>query len=121
MKLLTEQYAEQISGVLSCYDRIIIQGILPGFCYAGGMTSFLNANNIRIFDYPCFAEPLRNELRDNAEQIAKENGLEIEFIRKKKFRKEGPYKGYLGKARQSPWPRSYLFSNGALCILQTMA
>jgi hypothetical protein len=102
MKLLTERYAEQISGTLSCYDRILIQGTLPGFCYAGGMTSFLNANNIRIFDYPRFAEPLRNELRDNAEQIAKENGLEIEFIRKKNFRKEDRIQGILEKRGNHP-------------------
>ena len=73
MALLTERYADKIRGILSFYDRVIIQGTLPGFCYAEGMTSFLNANNIRIFDYPRFAEPLRNELRENAEQIAKEN------------------------------------------------
>ncbi len=76
--LITEQYAEKISGVISCYGRIVIQGTIPGFCYAQGMTSFLNTHNIRIFGYPHFAEPLRDELRNNAEQIAKENGLEIE-------------------------------------------
>jgi hypothetical protein len=69
--LLTEKHAEKISDVISCYDRIVIQGTLPGFCYALGMTGFLNANGIRIFDYPRFAEPLRDALRNNAEQIAK--------------------------------------------------
>ncbi len=48
----------------------------------------MKSKNIRIFDYPRFAEPLRNEIRGNAEQIAKENGLEIEFIPKNNFRKE---------------------------------
>ena len=38
--------------LLSCYDRIIVTGALPGACYAGGMTSFLYAHGIRIFDYP---------------------------------------------------------------------
>ena len=102
MKLLTERYAGRILGTLSCYDRILIQGTLPGFCYADGMTSFLNANNIRIFDYPRFAEPLRNELRESAEQIAKENGLEIEFIRKKNFRKEDRIQGILEKRGNHP-------------------
>lgn len=88
MELLTERYAENISGVLGCFDRVVIQGTLPGFCFAGGMSLFLSRNNIRIFDYPRFAEPLRNDLRANAELIAKENGLVIDFIRKKNFRKE---------------------------------
>jgi hypothetical protein len=38
--------------VLSCYDRIIVTGTLPGACYAKGMTEFLSARQIRIFDYP---------------------------------------------------------------------
>ena len=88
MALLTQRYDHKIRGTLSCFDRIVIQGTIPGICYAQGMTSFLYANNIRIFDYPRFAEPLRNELRDNAEKIAKDNGLEIQFIKKNDFRKE---------------------------------
>ena len=102
MALLTERYADKIRGILSFYDRVIIQGTLPGFCYAEGMTSFLNANNIRIFDYPRFAEPLRNELRENAEQIAKENEVEIEFIKKKNFRKEQRIKEIVKKRGEHP-------------------
>jgi hypothetical protein len=86
--LLPEKYSNQIEGVISCFDRIVIQGTLPQICYAAGMTGYLNANQIRIVDYPRFAEPLRNEIRENAERIAKENSLEIEFIRKSHVRKE---------------------------------
>jgi len=56
--LITEWYEDQIRGVLSCYDRIIVRGTLPGWCYAQGMTSFLYANQVRIFDYPIFAQSL---------------------------------------------------------------
>jgi hypothetical protein len=52
------------------------------------MTSYLYSQNIRIFDYAKFAEPFRNELRENAERLAKENNIEIEFIRKSSTRKE---------------------------------
>jgi hypothetical protein len=100
--LLTDHYAEKISGVISCYDRIVIQGTVPGFCYAQGMTSFLNAHKIRIFDYPLFAEPLRDELRNNAEHIARENCLEIEFIRKKNFRKESRIQDILKERGEHP-------------------
>jgi len=87
--LITERYKDQIIGVISCFDRIVIQGTLPGLCYDGGMTSFLNAHGIRIFDYPKWAQTLRDELRVHTEQIAKDNGLEIEFIRKvDDFRKD---------------------------------
>ena len=32
MELLTEQHADEIVGVLSCYDRLLIQGTLSGLC-----------------------------------------------------------------------------------------
>lgn len=83
-----DQYSKQISGVLHCYDRIIIQGTIPGICYAGGMTSYLYANKIKIFDYPKFAAPFREELRNNAEQIAENYGIKIQFLRKRNIRKE---------------------------------
>ena len=69
-RLLTERYRERLAGVLSCYDRIIVTGTLPGVCYAKGMTAFLSARQIRIFDYPRFAEPLRDRLRERAAALA---------------------------------------------------
>ena len=51
MSALLERYRDKIIGVISCFDRVIIQGTLPGVCYAGGMTAFLNRQHIRIFDY----------------------------------------------------------------------
>ncbi len=86
--LLTEKYSEQISGTISCFDRIIIQGTLPRICFAEGMTSYLKSHKIRIFDYPKYAQSLRDKLRENAKAIAKTNNVEIEYVRKKNFRKE---------------------------------
>ena len=65
-QMLTERYRDRLLGVLSCYDRIVITGTLPGICYAAGMTSFLYAKGIRIFDYARFAEPLRDRIRERA-------------------------------------------------------
>lgn len=31
---LTDRYDERIAGVLSCYDRMVITGTLPGVCYS---------------------------------------------------------------------------------------
>lgn len=86
---LSEKYSAELHGVLNCYDRIIITGNVHPLCYAKGMTGYLYAHNIRIFDYPMFAQPLRDAIRANAKAIAKEQGLEIEFISKSKgIRKE---------------------------------
>jgi len=97
VKLLPETYKEEIYGVLNCYDRIIISGNLQPLCYAKGMTKHLYSQGIRIFDYSKqFAEPLRSMIRENAEKIAKENEIEIEFIRKSStVRKEARVKEIL--------------------------
>ena len=85
---LTERYSANLHGVLSCYDRIIVTGTLPGACYAGGMTSFLYSRGIRIFDYPRFAEPLRERIRERAQQVCEAAGVQIEHVNKSHIRKE---------------------------------
>jgi hypothetical protein len=103
MTLLTERYAEQIAAVVSCYDRLIIMGTLPGVCYAAGMAAYLRSQGIRLFDYPRFAEPLREEIRQNAERLAREQGLEIEFIRAvHAFRKEDRIRAILKQRGAHP-------------------
>ncbi|MBU1777624.1 MAG: MarR family transcriptional regulator [Gammaproteobacteria bacterium] len=87
-EMLTDRYHEQLAGELSCYDRILIMGTLPGACYADGMTSYLNAHHIRIFDYPRFAELLRDQIREAAHALAAAQGVMIEHIAKAHIRKE---------------------------------
>jgi hypothetical protein len=65
--LLTERYATPIAGVVSCWDRVLIFGTLPKICFAAGMTSYLYERKVRLFDYPRFVEPFRDQLRENAE------------------------------------------------------
>ncbi len=112
LELLTERYKDQIAGVLSCYDRIIIQGTLPKWCYASGMTSYFYERQMKIFDYPKWAQPLRDAIRENAERLAAENGIEIEFVRSKKsFRKEDRVKEILDKRGGD---------TGLVCILSAL-
>jgi hypothetical protein len=85
---LISRYHDQLSGVLSCYDRILITGTMPTVCYAAGMTTFLYLNQIRIFDYARFAEPLRNRIREQAQALASEAGIKIQHVGKANIRKE---------------------------------
>jgi hypothetical protein len=101
-ELLTAKYANELDGVLSCYDRIVVTGSLSPLCYAKGMTKYLYSQGIRIFDYAQFAEPLRDEIRANAEAVAQANGLKIEYIRKNDFRKEERIQEILGERGSEP-------------------
>ncbi len=53
--LLTDKYADKIYGTITCYDRMIIQGYIPGWSHAEGVTGYLKANSIRIFDFSNFS------------------------------------------------------------------
>jgi len=109
LTLLTERHAEQIAGVLSCSDRLIVQGTVPVFCYAEGMTAYLIKRRIRIFDFTQFARLLTDAIRANAEQLAAANGLTIDYVRKKNFRKEDKVKAVL-KQRGTPPGLAWVFS-----------
>jgi len=102
MQNFIERHNTKIKGVISCFDRIVLTGTIPGICYAEGMTSLLFKKDIRIFDYTDFVEPMREEIRLNAEKLAEENGLEIDFIRKKNFRKEDRIKDIIKQRGSHP-------------------
>ena len=99
---LIERYCTQITGIISCFDRIIIKGTLQGFGSPHEMTSYLYKNGIKVFDFAKFADPLRSKIRANAERIATENGLKIEFIKKNNFRKDERIKSILKERGKSP-------------------
>ena len=111
-QLLTERYAESIAGVIGSYDRIVISGNLQPLCYAKGMTGYLYRQGIRIFEYGEFVKPLRQAIRENAEALAKQNGLEIHFIHKsQEVRKESYVQKLLEVRGNQP---------GLVCILSAM-
>jgi hypothetical protein len=101
---LMDRYDDRISGVLSCDDRMVITGTLPGVCYADGMTRYLYANGIRIFDYLQFAMELRDRVRDGAASLAAEAGITIEHITKSHIRKEAIVARVLEQRGENPGP-----------------
>lgn len=109
MELLTNRYAENIVGVLGCYDRIVIRGTLPTICYPEGMARYLTTNQIRLFDYPKFADPYREKLKVHAEGLATKYSIAIEFIRSSNVRKEDIAKKHFDKTKF-----------GLVCILSAM-
>jgi hypothetical protein len=87
--LITEKHALEIHGTLSCYDRVIVSGTAGKFGYNVGMTTYFYEKGYRIFDFAKIFTPITEAIKENAERIAKENGIKIEYIRKSgAFRKD---------------------------------
>jgi len=102
MELLTQRYREKISGVIGCYEHIVITGTIPVLSNAGHLTAYMFQNSIRIFDYAKFAEPYRDELKQNAQGMAEAAGMEIEYIRSSGVRKEAVIAGIIKKRGTEP-------------------
>jgi len=111
MELFTERHAAKISGELSCLDRVVISGTIPGICYAEGMSTYLRVKGIRIFHYARWAEPLRDQIRQNAQALAEQAGLSIEHLRNSRVRKEGLVRAVLKKRGEQ---------EGLVCIFSAM-
>ena len=90
MPSFIEHHKAKIVGTFSCFDRILMTGILRPINYTDGLSSYLFTHGVRLFDYmKDFAKPMADKIRANAERIASENSLAIEYITSKKaFRKE---------------------------------
>ncbi len=100
--LLTERCADQIQLVLSCFDRIVLTGTLAEFGHAKAATQELFRRKIRIFDFPKFANEIRESLRDHAERIATDAGVSIEFVRSHAVRKESIVEKVLAGRGRAP-------------------
>ena len=85
---LLDRYAGELIGVLGCYDRLILTGLLVDVGHPDAIAAQLRHRNIRCFDLGVFAEPLRDQVRDNAILLARQAGLEIQYLERKGLRKE---------------------------------
>ena len=60
---LLERYDKDISGVLRCFDRVEITGMLREIAHSDAMDARLYREAIRAFDIGRFAEPIRERIR----------------------------------------------------------
>lgn len=102
MNAFLERHAKKIAGALSCFDRVVITGTIPGICHSEGMTGYLTYRKIRIFDYTKWANPLRERVRRSAQRLAEQEGLTIRHIGKRKVRKESVIARILKERGEAP-------------------
>lgn len=76
-----QKYNDIIQGTLSCYDRMIISGTMPGWRYPGAMKSFLLKKKLKFVDYPKFAKTIGEKIRSQMESISKKSEVPIVYIK----------------------------------------
>lgn len=120
---LIDRRAGKIVGVLSCFDRVVIQRTIPSVCHAKAVETLLHARDIRMFDYgPLFADPFRQSVRAHVDRIAAEEGIEIEYIKKPKgYRKEDRIREIVARRGGHPGLVHIFIGDGAVLVVPTVA
>jgi hypothetical protein len=107
-----QKYQDDIQGVISCYDRVLIRGTLHSVSHAGAMTNLMYRRGVLLKDYKTFVAPYRNQIHEQAKLLANQEDVPIIVIRKvKKVRKEDLVAKQLKKRGTHP---------GLVCILSAM-
>jgi hypothetical protein len=72
-----EKHRDQITGTISCFDRLLFKGYLP-ISWAGSMEAFMAGQGVRIKDFKSFVEKHSARVKAHAQQVAARAGLRIE-------------------------------------------
>jgi hypothetical protein len=74
-----EKYRDRITGVISCFDRMLFKGYLP-LGWADAMEGLLSRQGLLIKDFGKFVEQQSERLKDHAEKLAETHGRPFEYI-----------------------------------------
>src|SRR4029077_5558446 len=86
MQSFVAKHADKITGVLSCFDRLIFKGYLP-FSHPKGMEAFLSQQGILLKDFRSFALQQSAAIKAHALDLAAKAGRPYIFLRQR-IRKE---------------------------------
>ena len=67
------KHQDQISGVLSCFDRVILLGHLP-LSYPAGLEGFLYRQKVLLKDFARYATSIAERVRDHVKALAQQAG-----------------------------------------------
>lgn len=110
MHILTD-YASNIKGMISYFDRIIVKGYNRQLCNSKQFGYFLGAQKILYKDYPTYAQEKTEELCKHIENIAAEQNRPSMFLRSSKVSKE---ETALKLLNESP------VDSGLVCLISTV-
>jgi len=108
---LEQRHARQITGRLICYDRLLIFGTQQSLHNPNTIFHLLAAHHFRPFELSDFFAPLTQQIRGNAEEMARKAGLAVRFVADHKTRKEDLVSEIIRVRGEHP---------GLVCVLSAM-
>lgn len=80
MKQFISKYQDQISGVLSGFDRMVFRGSLRALCGKHGMEQYLATHHILYKEFGAHVERVSGELKEASLSRARTEGRPIQYV-----------------------------------------
>ena len=88
MKKFIANHQDQISGVLSGFDRLVFRGTLRSVAYVGGMNQYLSRNDILLKNFGGHVERVSQQLKMASLAEAVATGRPVRYLASAKISKE---------------------------------
>jgi hypothetical protein len=88
MKRFIQQHADQISGVLSGFDRLRFRGTLRWLAYTLGMQGYLYTAGVLLKDFKAYVQGVTEQVRAATERLAAAAGRPLRFLDSSRISKE---------------------------------
>jgi len=73
MERFLQKHADKVTGVLSCFDRVLFKGHLP-ICSPGGMATLLDRHGVLIKDLRAFVQHHSGRIKEHARAMCQRAG-----------------------------------------------
>lgn len=88
MQRFIQQHADQITGVLSGFDRLRFRGTLRFLAYTQGMFKYLCHIGVLLKDFKTYAQSITDRVRETSERLAKTQDRPLIYLDSPKVSKE---------------------------------
>jgi hypothetical protein len=105
------RHADDITGILSGFDRLIFRGHLRPLCHEGGVRGFLAAQGVLLKDFGRYVESTTKAIRQAGASVLERVGRPIRYLASSRISKEQRARALL--AQQS-------MRSGPICMLSAV-
>ena len=82
------KFGDQIAGVLSGFDRLVLRGTLRGICYPEGMEGYLSGSSVLLKDFACHVHQVSTRLKQASLAVAEKLGRTVKYLASSQVSKE---------------------------------
>ena len=80
MEGFIERHAEEVTGIVHGWDRVLFRGTLRSISHSDGMDAFMRYHKVKLKDFKDWAERLSGRIKDRAKEIADQAGRPHEYL-----------------------------------------